>query len=121
MNKNRNTRLLIIDPQNDFCDIPDAELPVLADSATGTRPHAYRRKLPETGANSDMKRLARLIERIGGRLSVVHVTMDSHYPIYIAHPIWWANKDGDAPSLGRLLCVDYKNKMENKNEISTDY
>ena len=103
MNKNRNTRLLIIDPQNDFCDIPDMELPVLADCATGTRLHAYRPTLPVTGAESDLKRLARVIERIGSRLSVVHVTMDFHNPIDIAHPTWWANKDGDAPSLGGLL------------------
>ncbi|MEO8007558.1 MAG: hypothetical protein ABI728_03445 [Betaproteobacteria bacterium] len=97
MNKIRDTRLLIIDPQNDFCDIPDAELPVLADGATGTRLRAYRPTPPVTGADSDMKRLARLIERIGGRLSAVHVTMDSHNPMDIAHPIWWPNKDGDAP------------------------
>ena len=57
---NKNIQLLIIDPQNDFCDIPERELPVS---------QGYRTKpaLPVTGADADMKRLAKLIERFGGK------------------------------------------------------
>jgi len=42
-----NARLLIIDPQNDFCDIPGAALP-----------------LP--GANADMHRLAAFMSPVAG-------------------------------------------------------
>ena len=86
--------LLIIDPQNDFCDIPVAEQP--AD------PLAVGRKLaptlPVAGADQDMKRLAAFIDRAGNKLFDIHVTLDSHNPIDIAHPTWWTNALGQAPA-----------------------
>ena len=70
MNTRPNIQLLLIDPQNDFCDIPGAALPVV-------------------GANEDMNRLAAFIDRVGGSLSAIHVTLDAHHPVDIAHPSWW--------------------------------
>jgi nicotinamidase-related amidase len=70
--------LVIIDPQNDFMDTPNAALPV-------------------KGAVADMKRLAKLIDRIGHRLDNIHVTLDSHHLIDIAHPTWWRDENGQRP------------------------
>ena len=84
MKKSLNVHLLIIDPQNDFCDIPGATLPV-------------------AGAKADMGRLAKLIDRIGPKLADIHVTMDSHRIIDIAHPAWWMDAKGNPPSPFTLI------------------
>lgn len=76
--------LLVIDPQNDFCDIPNAALPV-------------------PGANADMTRLAQFIDRVGHKLYDIHVTLDSHNPIDIAHPNWWINGNGETPAPFTLI------------------
>ncbi|MBV8658255.1 MAG: isochorismatase family protein [Burkholderiales bacterium] len=81
-----NTQLLIIDPQNDFCDIPGAALPV-------------------TGANADMRRTTQLLRRLGGKFDAVHVTLDSHNPMDIAHPGWWKNAAGESPAPFTLISV----------------
>jgi nicotinamidase-related amidase len=72
-------RLLIIDPQMDFCDGP----------ANGA--------LPVPGAWDDMERLAGLIDRLGARIDDIDVTLDSHHPIDIAHAAWWVNSSGAHP------------------------
>lgn len=72
------TALLIIDPQNDFVD-PE----------TGT--------LYVPGAEEDMKRLAAMIDRLRGEIDEIHVTLDSHHPIHIAHPVFWRDRDGNPP------------------------
>jgi nicotinamidase-related amidase len=77
--KRLNVQLLIIDPQNDFCDIPGAMLPV-------------------AGAQADMERVAQLIRRVGGKLDDIHVTLDSHRLIDIAHPAWWMDQNGNPPN-----------------------
>lgn len=74
-----NIALLIIDPQNDFCDLPNAALPV-------------------TGANNDMLRLAQWITQHGNTLSSITVTLDSHHVYDIAHPSFWVNPEGNHPS-----------------------
>lgn len=79
MSKSLRVHLLVIDPQNDFCDIPGAALPV-------------------SGANADMERLAKLIDRVGHKLDDIHVTLDSHRPIDIAHPGFWADGKGSNPN-----------------------
>jgi len=98
----RNTQrihLLAIDPQNDFCDIPEAELPVDPQSANqaNARP-LVRPALPVTSADADMKRLAAFIDRVGRKLYDIHVTLDSHNPVDIAHPTWWSDEQGNAPA-----------------------
>lgn len=71
-------QLIVIDPQKDFCDPAGA--------------------LYVPGAESDMTRLARMIDRLRGRLSDIHVTLDSHRLVDISHPIWWQDADGRAPA-----------------------
>jgi len=91
MNKNLRIHLLIIDPQNDFCDIAGATLPV-------------------AGANEDMKRLTAMIDRVGHEVEGIHVSLDSHrlinivHPITnIAHPAWWQDEKGNPPSPFTLI------------------
>lgn len=70
--------LIVIDPQNDFCD-PTGALFV-------------------TGADKDMNRLSLMVERLKDKLADVHVTLDSHQLIHIAHPIFWKNSAGANPN-----------------------
>lgn len=80
----KTVHLLIIDPQNDFCDLPAA----LCDSQTPA--------LPVAGAHADMLRLAALIEKGGQGISDISVTLDSHLRLDIAHPGFWQKADGSA-------------------------
>jgi nicotinamidase/pyrazinamidase len=68
--------LLLIDPQNDFCDIDGAALPV-------------------SGADADMRRAAALIEAAGTRITGVVVTLDSHPTVAIERPTFWRTGNGD--------------------------
>ena len=73
--------LLIIDPQLDFCDCPD-----------------FAGSLPVTGAHADMTRLAAMIRRTKKSIDDIHVTLDSHHIVDIAHPIWWKDSKGNSPA-----------------------
>lgn len=85
--RNMNVQLLIIDPQNDFMDINGATLPV-------------------PGAVADMQRVAALIDRIGTKLTDIHVTLDSHRLIDIAHPAWWMDQNGNPPAPFTIITPD---------------
>ncbi len=63
-------QLLLVDPQNDFCDIAGATLPV-------------------PGADADLRRVAALVETAGSRLSDIVVTLDSHAVYGIERPAFW--------------------------------
>ncbi|WP_050470393.1 cysteine hydrolase [Herbaspirillum chlorophenolicum] len=89
----RNLHLLVIDPQNDFCDLPSAYLP--ADPASGAR---QQPALPVAGAHADMQRVARLIDDGGRGLSAISITIDSHHRLDIAHPTFWQVGDGGTVS-----------------------
>lgn len=71
------TKLLVIDPQNDFCD-PKGALYV-------------------PGAEEDMKRLAKMIENFGPGLGDIHVTLDTHHYVDVGHPIFWKNENAEHP------------------------
>jgi nicotinamidase/pyrazinamidase len=68
-------RLLLIDPQNDFCDIPGAALPV-------------------AGAQADLQRLAGFMERAGDEIRELVVTLDSHAHVGIERTTFWKQADG---------------------------
>ena len=70
--------LLIIDPQNDFCD-PKGALYV-------------------QGAEKDMQRLSKMIIRVNKDLEDIHTTLDSHHLVDIAHPIFTIDSKGKHPS-----------------------
>ncbi len=87
----RNIHLLIIDPQNDFCDLPEHYLPLDPVSKTRLSP-----ALPVSGAHADMLRLAELIQRGGAGISDISITLDSHHRLDIAHPGFWHGADQQA-------------------------
>jgi len=64
-----NVQLLIIDPQVDFCD-PNGSLFV-------------------PGSTEDMDRLSVMVKRLKDKISDIHVTLDSHHPVDIAHSVWF--------------------------------
>lgn len=89
---NRRTHLVIIDPQNDFCDLPADYCP--ADPANPQQ--RLSPALPVAGAHADMLRVAQLIRAAGAALSEISVTIDSHQRLDIAHPTFWLQGDGSA-------------------------
>jgi nicotinamidase-related amidase len=87
----RNLHLLVIDPQNDFCDLPPAFLPGEFGQPTYARP-----ALPVPGAHADMLRLAALVREGMQGWSNISVTLDSHHRFDVAHPQFWRTGDGGA-------------------------
>ncbi len=84
-------QILIIDPQNDFCDLPATWQPTNPLTRQPCAP-----SLPVTGAHEDMLRLARFIEARIGVLSDIFLTLDSHQRVDIAHPTFWQTGEGAA-------------------------
>lgn len=74
----RKVHLVVIDPQVDFCD-PSGALYV-------------------SGAERDIERLAQMVERLAPKLDDIHVTLDSHRLIDVAHPIFWKDSAGRHPA-----------------------
>ena len=77
--KINNIQLLAIDCQNDFMDQCGSAMPV-------------------PGAVEDMKRLARMIDRLSFQIKGICVTLDNHNFVDIAHPIFWVDAEGNHPS-----------------------
>ena len=92
-----NVQLLIIDPQNDFCDLPQEYCP----SGGGLLP-----ALPVAGAHADMQRLAAMIDAGRDGLSGIVVTLDSHQHLDIAHPTFWRTASGDAVAPFTAIAAD---------------
>ncbi|WP_050400454.1 cysteine hydrolase family protein [Bradyrhizobium embrapense] len=93
MRKTVKADLIIIDPQNDFMDQKGAALPV-------------------AGAVADMTRVAGVVKRIGRRLNDIHVTLDSHRVIDVAHPGFWRGADGKHPAPFTMITnADIKSGM----------
>lgn len=74
--------LVLIDLQNTFC-IPGFELFVAGRSGTG--------------AVEDNRRLCEFIYRNLGRITRITVTLDTHTPMQIFHPLFLINADGNHP------------------------
>lgn len=85
----RRIHLVIIDPQNDFCDLPAADCPVIGGVQQAPA-------LPVAGADADLQRVAALIRAGGAGLSDISVTLDAHQRVDIAHPTFWRQGDGAA-------------------------
>jgi nicotinamidase-related amidase len=45
-----------------------------------------------------MERLASMIDRLRDRLDDIHVTMDSHRLLDVAHPLYWKDSSGNPPA-----------------------
>lgn len=81
--------LLVIDPQNDFMGNDDGT-PYSQGGEVAT--------LAVKGAVSDMRRVAALVDRVGSKLEDIHVTLDSHRLIDVAHPAFWMDQRGNQPN-----------------------
>lgn len=80
------TQLLLIDPQNDFCDVP----PWILANPGNSQP-----ALPVTGAWEDMKRVGELVDTHGDRFGAITVTLDSHPLLAIERPLFWESAAGE--------------------------
>lgn len=80
-----NNHLLLIDPQNDF--MKGGALAV-------------------DGATRDMQNVARLLTAIGGDISDIHVTLDTHHLLDVAHPAMWIDANGDLPAPFTIITHD---------------
>lgn len=109
--------LLIIDPQNDFCDLEKSSLPV-------------------TGSTNDLERVISFIKN--NSLSEIVVTLDSHNILDIAHPTFWLGGDDKHPSPFTLIteedilegkwnpykielkeyCLNYVRELSNKGKYN---
>lgn len=78
--------LVVIDPQNDFCD-PNGALYV-------------------PGADDDIKRLSKMVTRLRDKLADIHITLDSHRRVDISHPMWWRDAAGKRPDPFTLITAD---------------
>jgi nicotinamidase-related amidase len=114
--------LVIIDPQNDFC-YPGAEVAhakflthIIANDYGEARDAALDAfktagilnpgSLFVPGANEDMNRLAKMIDEVGDKFFDIHVTMDCHHHIDIAHPVTWINSKGEHPDSFTIITAD---------------
>jgi nicotinamidase-related amidase len=91
------TALLIIDPQIDFC------CPV-------------RGSLFVPGAERDMQRLAQMVRLQAKKIDAIHVTLDTHHVVHIAHPIFWVDAAGQHPDPFTLIRAD---EVESKRWTTT--
>lgn len=95
--------LVIIDPQNDFCDLPAGDCPVIGGVQQAPA-------LPVAGADADLLRVAELIRAGGGGLSDISLTLDAHQRVDIAHPTFWQAGDGGAVgAFTQIRAVDVRN------------
>jgi len=77
--------LLTIDPQVDFCEGGN---------------------LAVTGATKDLERLAKMVDKFGGDIDDIQITLDSHYHMHIAHSAFWRDPAGAQPKPFTLISED---------------
>lgn len=83
--------LLIIDPQNDFCDKNGA--------------------LFVPGADKDIKNLSKFIKKNKSKIDSLVVSLDTHNIYDIAHPLFWVNENREHPNDYTVITIeDFKNK-----------
>jgi nicotinamidase/pyrazinamidase len=94
----RNIHLVIIDPQNDFCDLPTEYRPEdpLALKNPATVDSRMAPALPVPGAHEDMLRLSQFMQSGLRGLADISITLDSHHRIGIERPAFWQQGDGSA-------------------------
>jgi nicotinamidase-related amidase len=104
--------LLTIDPQVDFTMPAN---PVLAGRMLAANGGAMTPEIElvqnggalyVTGAENDMIRLSNMVDRLRKKIDAIHVTLDSHNDIHIAHPIFWVDSKGNHPNPFTLITED---------------
>lgn len=82
--------LLLIDPQNDFCNSEKGALGV-------------------PGAEKDCTRITENLMD-PDKIDDIFVTMDTHYPFDISHPFFWIDSEGNHPEPLTIIKADDVNK-----------
>ncbi len=90
------TALVIIDPQNSFCQVVEPELQQIVHSG----------ELCVPGAWEAMKRLGKAILKNIDKIDDIIITLDSHYFRHIGHPNWFKNSLDKNPAPFTLMKVD---------------
>lgn len=62
--------------------------------------------LAVVGAEGDMKRLAAMVDKHGGEIDDIQITMDSHFHIHIAHSCFWQDEKGARPNPFTAISVE---------------
>lgn len=102
-----NLQFLIIDTQNDFAH-PDGSLFV-------------------PGADQDSERLAAMLKRHLSQIDEIHVTLDTHHWLDIAHPIFWVDTQGNHPAPFTIITEEdvlnghWKTKQPDFQNRATEY
>ena len=96
--------LLIIDPQNDFCEKgagvpnqPGVQLTQIAPENNNLAHMPYTGSLYVPGADQDMIRVAAMIDRVMWKFKDIHITLDSHHKFSIFHPCFLIDRNGQHP------------------------
>jgi len=88
----RNIQVIGIDWQNDFCVADDG--------------HGNRGALVVPHALEDAHNFAALILRRSDDIQDIHMTLDLHHRLDIAHPLFWKDKDGNHPGPFTMITED---------------
>ena len=90
--------LVIVDPQNDFCD-PQGSLFL-------------------KGAEDDMLRLAEYIERDPCAISQIYLSLDSHDRVAVFHPLFWVDEAGNLPA--PFTQISHEDFVSSKWKVSSE-
>lgn len=90
--------LFVIDGQNDFCASGNEHQNLTAQQAQEWA-YAGRRKGSLFVEKADVEGVlvANMIKRLGGKISKIHATLDSHHRLDGSHNIAWKGRDGASP------------------------
>lgn len=58
------------------------------------------------GAIQDVQRVIEFIYRNAGRITKIICSLDSHYPLQIFHPAWWADQNGRHPDPFTIISIE---------------
>lgn len=88
-----------IDPQKDFCDLPDEWCPEVIDPENPANGLVkVKPALPVPGAHADMLRFGELIRKGYKGITDITVTLDSHHHVGIERPTLWRDASGNSVS-----------------------
>lgn len=98
-----NIHLVAIDPQRSFCQAankPMADAMLAANGGVSTPDIEFVMnggELYVQGAAEDTVRLSNMVDRLITKIDKIHVTLDSHGVVDIAHANFWVGSDGRHP------------------------
>ena len=104
------TCLMLIDPQNSFCEVLSPEDQKKLRSGELCVPNAWE----------DMKNLAAMVKQAPMSIDDWVTTLDSHYRLHIAHPTFWKSvSDGSVPAPFTIMKLE-NGKIMGYNAITND-